>query len=213
MSLKPPPEPRRHCDRIPRIQIIASQAWFRICASHHDIPIHYGRTAKNRFDDPSRRFGVLYLADSVDCAFAETFGHGIAQRFSPTDDKTLSLSDLRHRQVWQLRPYRNLTVVDLVGDGVAKLNLDGTINTRPERALPQQWAAWFHSCRTRKRRIDGILYPSRHLPAGRCLAVFEPNPPGWRARKGGTLDAWADPQTGRTIWNVLDAQGWGVSLL
>lgn len=210
MSLGSPPQHGERCTKLPRIVLKTSRTWFRICDHRHPNPLYYGRTGRNRFDDPSGRFGVLYLADSVDCAFAETFGHSVSERYDPLETKLLAVEDLRSRRLWSLWPIQDLRVADFSGPGLARLNLDGSINTTGDRNLSQAWAAWIHSCQKGRRRIDGILYNSRHYPQGQCLAVFNSAKIEWRKQKGPSLDAWSDPVSGRDIWDLLEEQGWGV---
>ena len=124
--------------------------------------------------------------------------------------KLLALEDLRARRLWSLQPKRDLRVVDFHGPGLARLNLDGSINTTRERSLTQSWASWSDSCRNRRRRVDGILYSSRPYPQGQCLAVFSSAQVDWNTWKEQSLDAWSDPASGRDIWDLLLKQGWGV---
>ena len=210
MSLGLPPQHGERCAKLPRIVLKSSRTWFRICDHGHPHPVHYGRTGRNRFDDPGSCFGVLYLADSVDCAFAETFGHSVSERYDPLEAKLLAVEDLRSRQLWSLRPKRDLRVADFSGAGLARLNLDGSINITSDRSLSQAWAAWIDSCRKGRRQIDGILYNSRHYPKGRCLAVFSSAKVEWNTMEEQTLDVWSDSASGRSIWDLLYEQGWGV---
>lgn len=47
--------------------------WFRSTRPGRAV-VHFGRSGEGRFDDPARRFGVLYLALSPHAAFIETLG-------------------------------------------------------------------------------------------------------------------------------------------
>jgi hypothetical protein len=44
-------------------------------------PLFFGSTGGNRFDDPARRYGVCYLARSIEGAFAETCLRAVGARF------------------------------------------------------------------------------------------------------------------------------------
>jgi len=47
---------------------------------HNVAPLYFGRTGRNRFDDPKGRYGVLYAARDPFGAFIETFGQDALPR-------------------------------------------------------------------------------------------------------------------------------------
>src|SRR5262249_58588333 len=71
-ALLPPPDLRRR--RLPTV--LLAGPWVRIYRVEHD-PLFFGTTGRNRFDDPLRRFGVLYVAEEPAGAFIEVFGFGV----------------------------------------------------------------------------------------------------------------------------------------
>lgn len=87
--------------------------WVRIHLTVHD-PLFFGRTGSNRFDDPLRRYGVLYAAERGEGAFIETFGR------SPGVN-VVSRSQLADRSIALIEAARPLRFVDLTGPGLAHI--------------------------------------------------------------------------------------------
>src|SRR6266487_7207537 len=73
-------------------------------------PVFFGRTGRNRFDDPLSEYGVLYAALDQHGAFIETFGQS-------TGNRTLSTPELAERHLARLSTRRPLRLVDLVASG------------------------------------------------------------------------------------------------
>lgn len=61
-----------------------------------------------RWNDSDGRFGVLYASESVEAAFAETFGRELMATMAPDAVKFLSRQELRERCVSRLWADRNL---------------------------------------------------------------------------------------------------------
>jgi hypothetical protein len=125
-----------------------------------------------RFNAPNGEYGVLYLGADPFCAFIETFGQAMRR-----NDRGLSLiseQDLAERCLCRIDvkpghgPFR---LVDLTGEGLARIGADNRLNTTTsDRALPQRWALalWRHP-----QRPDGLLYRVRHDPARIGVALFD----------------------------------------
>jgi hypothetical protein len=72
---KPHPEPPPDLQSRPLPLRSFRTAWFRIHDSTYG-PLYFGRTGDHRFDAPHpRKYGVLYVAAEIECAFLETLGH------------------------------------------------------------------------------------------------------------------------------------------
>src|SRR5258708_6464206 len=78
--------------KLPLTQL--SGDFYRIARNDLGIysPLHFGRVPKSRFDDPKRKYGVLYLAGTVDGAFAEVFIRNPVPGVSPKLIDKLMLS-------------------------------------------------------------------------------------------------------------------------
>jgi len=136
---------------------------FRICRIERD-PIHFGKQALSRFDDPRREFGVLYAAASAEGAFVET-----CIRDERPGGRCLSESFLEGRRLARISLPRPLRLVDLTGRGLSWLGADGRLTTGAYSAS-QRWsrAFWRHPDRP-----DGILYCSRFNLSLQCVALFD----------------------------------------
>jgi RES domain-containing protein len=158
----PPDEPLPPADLARRDLPIVRLAgpWLRIHRQIHD-PIFFGTTGLNRFDDPRRRYGVLYAAEALDGAFIETFGR------SPGVN-TVSQRQLDERAVALIDPARSLRLVDLTGPGLAHIGATGSL-TSGSHAIAQLWsrALWAHASRP-----DGLLFRARHDPSCLSVAIF-----------------------------------------
>src|SRR6266542_3962239 len=73
---------------------------------HSVAPLYFGRTGRNRFDDPLGRYGVLYAARDPFGAFIETFGQ-------ETGSRTVGVGELKMRCLTEFYPVTPLSLVDL----------------------------------------------------------------------------------------------------
>jgi len=139
----------------------ASGPWVRLFQRGHD-PLYFGRTRRNRFDDPTQGYGVLYAADTFDGAFIEIFGR------SPGAN-TVDGGQLATRDMARIETLRALRLVDLTGPGLARIGATSALFAGPH-AASRQWsrAMWSHAGTP-----DGLLYLSRHDPASFCVAIFD----------------------------------------
>ena len=137
---------------------------FRICRIGRD-PIHFGRQALSRFDDPRREFGVLYAAGSAEGAFVET----CIRDERPGEGHCRSQAFLEERRLTMISIPEPLRLVDLTGRGLSWLGADGRLTTGAYR-VSQRWsrAFWSHPDQP-----DGILYCSRFNLSLWCVALFD----------------------------------------
>lgn len=125
--------------------------------------IHFAKDAFNRFDDPIKKYGVLYCAQDFYAAFIETLGWSTGSR--DISEKSLSM-----RRLASITSNKLLRFVDLTGSGLAHIGADAEICTGRDRHLSQLWsrALWAHPDQP-----DGIRYISRHDPQRACYALFD----------------------------------------
>jgi len=147
------------------------------------------KTGANRFDDPERRFRVLYAARQRTGCFAETLAlfrpslELLAETGDPADiSGAVSAGFLRARGTvaFRLRPGRWLDVrqvgtleairasfgVRLREFGLADVDLGGLCG--PTRAFTQAVAGWAYEA-----GYDGIVYASRLGTSFECWALFD----------------------------------------
>lgn len=161
--------------------------WVRLHQGRYD-PVYFGRTGRNRFDAPwsrerdqgstesdrgaserdqsaregDRSFGVLYVAEDAFAAFIECFGR-------PTGTRVVAAEQLRQYHLAEFRTARPLSLVDITGEGLARIGADAALCSGPYE-VSQRWALafWQHPSRP-----EGILYRARHDPARLCVAAFD----------------------------------------
>jgi RES domain len=173
--------------------------WYRIHAGHDD-PIHFGRDARNRFDAPGGEYGVLYVGRDAHCAFIETFGHATGVRFV-----TESSLRLRRLSIVMSSPSAApLRLVDLRGEGLARMGADATLTSGGDHELSRRWSWALHQ---HPRTPDGILYRPRHDPTRTSAAFFDRAAPRLTAARAGSLLA---PRHARLLADVLDTYGFGL---
>ena len=156
----PPPPGDFASRKLPLVE--AKGPLFRLHARRRD-PLHFGRTASWRFDDPGRRYGVCYTATDVHGAFAETFTKALRAGL-------IAEAELRSRGLARISCRRPLALVDLAtSGGLAKIRADARLFAG-EHAVARVWSAAMHD---HPSKPDGILCPARHDPARMACAVFE----------------------------------------
>jgi len=140
-------------------------------SSHNTGEPYFGKTKKNRFDDPrhllkSKRFGTCYTGFTLECAFAETVLHNrtaVGGGFKVPEEEILE----KFVVSFQDAP---LQIAVLLGTGLKKLGGDGELSTSTPYQLPQQWSLAVHehpAC------VDGVAYMSKHVNDQYAVVLFE----------------------------------------
>src|SRR5689334_11980053 len=125
---------------------------FRIHQSKYSS-LHFGKDGTCRFDDPLRKFGVLYACSKPDGAFAEVFLRRLEHVLIEEDN-------IRERSLAVIR-LESLAFVDLTGDGLRRISCDNRIATEvPYRTT----ALWSRALFEHPQKPAGIIYRSRHNP-------------------------------------------------
>jgi hypothetical protein len=169
-------------------------AWYRIHRTSH-APLHFGKAVINRFDAPAGEFGVLYLGRDVFCAFIETFGHA-------TGIRIVDRRELAERALSRVDVRTPLRLLDLRGNGLARIGADAELTSGADYPLAQRWSKAIHD---HQNAPDGILYRARHDPARVCAAVFERAARSLTAGALGSLDS----NTAR-LADLLDTYDFGL---
>jgi hypothetical protein len=129
-----------------------------------DAPFYFGRTGRNRFDDPRGEYAVLYAARDAFGAFIETFGQVTGRR-------TVGVGDLKSRYLTEFFPTTPLILLDLVSSGcLARIGADSRLFAG-SRAVAQRWSRAIYEHPDRQ-GVHGILYPARHNHTRAAVAVF-----------------------------------------
>ncbi len=96
-------------------------------------PLALARNRENRFDSPTRRYGVLYVAETLDGALIETFGRVLGRR-------VLQLGDVRSRHLATVSATRPLRLVDLTGRGLSLIGADASLAAGRDYEVTQAWS-------------------------------------------------------------------------
>ncbi len=153
---------------LPIVRRRAGETFVRV---HRDTdgPIWFGwdkaaaafRMPTNRFDSVDRSFGVLYVAETRDGAFAESVGRKPRTFRSDDELATLRLTNL----VLQ----RELRLVDLHGGAaVGAIGATGVVGVGPQN-LARRWSQALHG---HLEAPDGIEYRCRHNSDELAIALF-----------------------------------------
>lgn len=172
------PEPSRELAhrKLPLVRLRGS--FFRI-HRRRLAPLYFGRSKLSRFDAPNGEFGVLYVGRDVPCAFIETFGHATGVRF-------VDHTELEERELSEITVERPLRLVDLRGNGLARIGADASLTSGLDYGLSQRWSRALHE---HPQKPDGVAYRARHDPERTSVALFDRVAPLARARPRGTLDS------------------------
>jgi RES domain len=123
-------------------------------------PIHFDRTNKGRLNAPDGSYGVLYTAQKLRGAFAETFLRQPGRTLLPLD---LISQKARVR----LRITR-------MGIGLGRLGATAeVVHGGLPYKVPQ---AWSKALRDSFPKSDGIAYTARHDDEAVCYALFDHDP-------------------------------------
>lgn len=126
-------------------------------------PLFFGKTKKNRFDDPrgdKGAFGTLYAGLDAGCAFIECFGDSAGN--------VVSRRSLQNRSISKLAILRELNLVDITAEGAAWLGAAGEI-TAGEHALSQLWSQALYR---HPQAPDGLYYRARHDQSRISVAIY-----------------------------------------
>lgn len=127
-------------------------------------PLFFDRGTSGRLNAPDGRFGVIYLAENRDGAFAETFLR--------VPGRTLLPPDLLSQKAYvAFRMTRDLTLIKLAGPGLAKVGATAEITHGPlPYDVPQRWSGELYD---HPHNFDGIAYTARHDDEQLCYAIFD----------------------------------------
>lgn len=158
----------------------------------------FGRSASYRFDDPQKEFGVLYLGETREAAFAETCLRNVGATL-------LSTRFLAKRAMIQVG-MKNVRLLQAYGSGLARLGQTALISASTQDAYPET-QRFSREIYQHPDHVDGIAYMSRHDNEQRCIALFDratgalPVPPD---RKG------EDMLSAPWLWDILERYGVGL---
>jgi len=189
------PLPKKDFDRLKLPLIAIDRVWWRIHESKHG-PIFFGAKGVHRFDDPQKKFGVMYSGSDEYCAFLETFGHATGKRIVETCSLSAHL-------LTEIKPKGSFHVVDLTGKGLVQIGADARLACG-SYPTAQKWSAAFHD---HPSIPDGIYFRSRHDPRKFSLALFDRAQQKVYTGQSTTLNPALQP---RLVAKLMDRYGFGL---
>lgn len=136
---------------------------------HPDTEPYWGKAKRYRFDDPLEKFGITYVTEELEVAFAETIIHEVADF---EDGRWIVPFDQIDRR-WIMRytrPQVQLTLLDLTGIGLKRLGLNNDVCSLGDYGFTQELSRAIHD---QVPEADGIYYVSRQLNTSFAAALFE----------------------------------------
>ena len=154
------PDPRLALDEM---SLSAGAVIYRFYNNAYE-PLFYDRSSLGRMNAPDGGYCVLYDAESVAGAFAETFLRTPGRTLLPLDI-------VRRKSFVRLRLTRPVRLVKFFGPGLAKLGATAEVTHGglPYDA-PQAWSAALHALTP---PFDGIAFRARHDDDAICYALYD----------------------------------------
>jgi hypothetical protein len=159
-----PTPPADLAARTPRILHLATGAQLHRFYTAAYEPLYFDRSLEGRLNAPDATYGVLYAAEEMSGAFAETFLRkpGLRQ---------LDPGLLARKAYVRLQTTRSLTLIELAGPGLAILGATAeVVHGGLPYDVPQGWSRALHSLSL---MADGIAYNARHDDRALCYALFD----------------------------------------
>lgn len=144
-------------------------------AAYRGEPLYYGRGGTNRYDDPARAYGVLYLGRDLPTALMESVFH--KHQWLADTKRPIALKEVQSRMVRAVGVVADVLLADLTAPGVMAghfgLNLEQLASR--DYTHTQQVSAQVHAMLGDDGLplFDGVLYPSRNNYPDASIALFE----------------------------------------
>ncbi|MEN9865461.1 MAG: hypothetical protein RL748_1051 [Pseudomonadota bacterium] len=136
-------------------------------------PLFFGSAGTNRYDDPAKLFGVMYLAFDLPTALMESMFH---QHKWLRNRASITLSETQQRLVRAVGLHTELKLADLSAPNFMAAGLRMNLHQFTSRNYrrTQQIAADIHAHVPPDNQLfDGLIYPSRNNYPSRCVALFK----------------------------------------
>ncbi len=136
-------------------------AFVRIHRAEYEA-LHFGISGANRFHDPAGVYGVCYVAQTLEGAFAETCLRALGAQF-------VARSFLEIRSVSLIEVTAELRLVTAHGSDLSRLGITSAVSGGTYN-LSQRWSRAIHD---HPAMPDGILQRSNHDDGQLCAALFD----------------------------------------
>jgi hypothetical protein len=138
-------------------------------------PLYFGKSGTNRYDDPAKNYGVLYLGFDLSTALMESVFH--KHKWHRTKSRPISKSKIDLQIIRTVGVTDDLHLADLTAPDVMAAHFGLNLTQLIHRGYlhTQRVSAILHAVVDAKGFpiYDGILYPSRNNYPKKCVALFE----------------------------------------
>lgn len=138
-------------------------------------PLYFGRDGTNRYDDPNKHYGVLYLGPDFATALMESVFH--KHKWTTTKNRPITLTEIEQRLVRLVGVRDQLQLANLTAPNVMAaqfgLNLGQLVSRRYGHTKRVSAAIYAMQTPAGTPLFDGILYPSRNNHPSNSIALFE----------------------------------------
>ena len=170
--------------------------WYRLNPVSYASALFFDRSGRGRFDATDIGYGICYLGETIEVTFIECFGRKLGEKF-------VTQEFLRSRNLFQIQSTRELCLVNLWGESLAKLGCDSRITSGADYGISRAWAkAIYHH----PAQVDGIRYFSRHDNSRLCCGLFDRAQDNLVERNLGNL---VDNHT-RKLADILNIYDYGI---
>jgi hypothetical protein len=143
--------------------------------AYRGTPLYYGHDGTNRYDDPAKNYGVLYLGRDLPTALMESVFH--KHQWDQDTKRSITLTEVQSRLVRAVGVVDALQLADLTAAGVMAGYFGLTLEQLASRDYThtQRVSARLHAMLDADHvpLFDGVLYPSRNNFPSTSLALFE----------------------------------------
>lgn len=143
--------------------------------AYRDRSLYYGCDGTNRYDDPNRKYGVLYLGRDLATALMESVFH--KHQWLTDPKRSIAMKEIQGRLVRVVGVLEELCLTDLTAPDVMAscfgLNLEQLASRTYTHT--QDVSARVHAMRGDDDvpHFDGVLYPSRNNYPAASIALFD----------------------------------------
>jgi hypothetical protein len=138
-------------------------------------PLYFNAKAKHRFDDPDRKYGVLYLGYNLATVLMESVFHE-HRWWEEADAREIMHAEVQRRMVRAIGVVADITLCDLASPGAAVKVFGWNAARLAVRNGPRtrELSGEIAALKTKTGQpFDGILYLSRNNPGDKCIALFD----------------------------------------
>lgn len=143
--------------------------------SYRGSALYFGKDGTNRYDDPSRSYGVLYLGFELPTALMESVFH--KHQWHKRTRRTITRTEVDRRMVRAIGVIDDLRLADLTAPGVMASQFGLSLSQLASRRYvhTRRISTTVHAMvdASGKPRFDGLLYPSRNNHPAACVALFD----------------------------------------